>query len=228
MTPRNFGAALAAAAASLFAGVLDAPASVLDVFSVAPNPVAAGGLANLDLQLTLIADPGYFGAQITGGSVTFSSGYGTSATVAIPVEDSTFANVGAAFSYADSGSYAPGFTAVVDYAEEYTAYGVLGYTYGVVGYSTAIVGTYPCGAFGRSVCYELGLLPEYGSIPQYGYYTASTTFEDTLNGSAELTATPLPAALPLFGAGLGALRLLTWRWKRKLKTTTVKTPCRTL
>ena len=34
----------------------------------------------------------------------------------------------------------------------------------------------------------------------------------TLNGS---TATPLPAALPLFATGLGALGLLGWRRKRK-------------
>jgi hypothetical protein len=32
------------------------------------------------------------------------------------------------------------------------------------------------------------------------------------------TATPLPAALPLFATGLGALGLLGWRRKRKAKT----------
>jgi hypothetical protein len=31
--------------------------------------------------------------------------------------------------------------------------------------------------------------------------------------------TPLPAALPLFATGLGALGLLTWRRKRKAVTT---------
>jgi hypothetical protein len=31
----------------------------------------------------------------------------------------------------------------------------------------------------------------------------------------QLTATPLPAALPLFATGLGALGLLGWRRKRK-------------
>ena len=96
-----------------------------------------------------------------------------------------------------------------------------------MGYATAIGGTYPCGLFGPSFCYELGLLPEYGSIPQYGYHTASTTIEDSLNGSADLIATLLPAALPLFGAGLGALRLLSWRRKRKVHTATGKMRCRT-
>jgi hypothetical protein len=37
-----------------------------------------------------------------------------------------------------------------------------------------------------------------------------TTHQDT---------TPLPAALPLFGTGLGALGLLGWRRKRKAQAT---------
>ena len=36
-----------------------------------------------------------------------------------------------------------------------------------------------------------------------------------VTGTAEITATPLPAALPLFAGGLGALGLLGWRRKRK-------------
>jgi hypothetical protein len=43
------------------------------------------------------------------------------------------------------------------------------------------------------------------------------TFPIGLNGTltAEVSATPLPAALPLFAGGLGALGLLNWRKKRK-------------
>jgi hypothetical protein len=37
-------------------------------------------------------------------------------------------------------------------------------------------------------------------------------------GEGALQATPLPAALPLFAAGLGALGLLGWRRKRKAQT----------
>jgi hypothetical protein len=38
----------------------------------------------------------------------------------------------------------------------------------------------------------------------------------TLNGqSSQLSETPIPAALPLFASGLGALGLLGWRRKRK-------------
>jgi hypothetical protein len=35
--------------------------------------------------------------------------------------------------------------------------------------------------------------------------------------SASVSATPLPAALPLFASGLGALGLLHWRKRRKLR-----------
>ena len=34
-------------------------------------------------------------------------------------------------------------------------------------------------------------------------------------GAGTFTVTPLPAALPLFATGLGALGLLSWRRKRK-------------
>jgi len=37
---------------------------------------------------------------------------------------------------------------------------------------------------------------------------------DSVIGVADVTATPLPAALPLFAGGLGALGLLGWRRKR--------------
>jgi hypothetical protein len=43
--------------------------------------------------------------------------------------------------------------------------------------------------------------------------TTGPIFENLTSGS--LTATPLPAALPLFASGLGALSLLGWRRKRK-------------
>jgi hypothetical protein len=39
-----------------------------------------------------------------------------------------------------------------------------------------------------------------------------------LSGSLTPTPTPLPAALPLFATGLGALGLLGWRRKRKART----------
>ena len=45
----------------------------------------------------------------------------------------------------------------------------------------------------------------------------SVFFADDLNVGVN---TPLPAALPLFAAGLGALGLLGWRRKRKAQAAT--------
>ena len=56
------------------------------------------------------------------------------------------------------------------------------------------------------------------SQDQYGNtLTASgtATITELPPGEAQLSATPLPAALPLFASGLGALGLLGWRRKRK-------------
>ena len=46
-----------------------------------------------------------------------------------------------------------------------------------------------------------------GGLPLPDYFSGMLT--------AEVAATPLPAALPLFAGGLGALGLLGWRGKRK-------------
>src|SRR5262249_26847541 len=50
----------------------------------------------------------------------------------------------------------------------------------------------------------------------------TATFPDSQNGSFEfalgVTTTPLPAALPLFATGLGALGLFGWRRKRTRAT----------
>jgi hypothetical protein len=51
----------------------------------------------------------------------------------------------------------------------------------------------------------------------FSSYSVSAGFSDILSGTltAEVSATPLPAALPLYATGLGALALLRWRRKRK-------------
>ena len=53
---------------------------------------------------------------------------------------------------------------------------------------------------------------------EYGFDTGGNGFDftdATWSGSGTFTATPLPAALPLFASGLGALGLLGGRRKRK-------------
>jgi hypothetical protein len=62
-------------------------------------------------------------------------------------------------------------------------------------------------------CSVVGAGPEANGQPQpYG------TLAFVLNTSAPST-TPLPATLPLFASGLGALGLLGWRRKRKAQAT---------
>jgi hypothetical protein len=51
-----------------------------------------------------------------------------------------------------------------------------------------------------------------GSPPIFCSVSAAT---GPVTGSADPATTPLPAALPLFASGLGALGLLGWRRKRK-------------
>jgi hypothetical protein len=56
------------------------------------------------------------------------------------------------------------------------------------------------------------VFPSSGLIPTGGSTTLTVTVPDGLSLEP---ATPLPAALPLFATGLGALGLLGWRRKRK-------------
>ena len=61
-----------------------------------------------------------------------------------------------------------------------------------------------------------------GTFTLSGFEDELTGFESRLiNGGSittEIAATPLPAALPLFAGGLGALGLFGWRRKRKNAT----------
>jgi hypothetical protein len=49
-----------------------------------------------------------------------------------------------------------------------------------------------------------------------GYNVPSNTFLSNVSVTPDEVATPVPAALPLFATGLGALGLLGWRRKRKV------------
>jgi len=74
-----------------------------------------------------------------------------------------------------------------------------------------------------------GIAPGFTNIGYFGggqggCCNSPTFFDDSLAAPAEVTVTetsvvPLPAALPLFATGLGALGLLGWRRKRKVQAT---------
>jgi len=58
---------------------------------------------------------------------------------------------------------------------------------------------------------QLGYLTANGSY----FYSALGTDGGSVTVTPEVSATPLPAALPLFATGLGAMGLFGWRRKRK-------------
>jgi len=57
-----------------------------------------------------------------------------------------------------------------------------------------------------------------GLLAGEAYFNIHTTFSQSGEIRGFLAETPLPAALPLFATGLGALGLLGWRRKRKSAT----------
>ena len=60
--------------------------------------------------------------------------------------------------------------------------------------------------------YNLSLSPSFGSLFEIA---AEHGLSGDISISLVAEQTPLPAALPLFASGLGALGLLGWRRKRK-------------
>jgi hypothetical protein len=80
----------------------------------------------------------------------------------------------------------------------------------------AYVGVLCCGSpgIGRGIVFEGTYFPEVnnGGVHDFGGVSASYSPGSDVIGVNE---TPLPAALPLFATGLGALGLLGWRRKRK-------------
>ena len=99
----------------------------------------------------------------------------------------------------------------------------------ITGHSTpSTTAPFSIGTFGSSTCetdlcinvqtYFNPLSPgpysENLGVP-YDISTVDPTASITLNGTGVPGQTPLPAALPLFASGLGAMGLLAWRRRRK-------------
>lgn len=193
-------------------------------FTVIPSTINVGQNADLELILTLQPDVVNFAGPpyaesltYTGGSVTIFAGDGASQifniSSASTVQTFDFNHV-----FSTPGPYTPNYTFQTTYEFSYT---------------TDLPSTYPVFIDYR---YEpnynnaLGCGQDTCLVPYYAYETVPYTFvsdssdsgqgSGTLNVNAALIATtPLPAALPLFASGLGALGLLGWRRKRKAQAT---------
>ncbi len=86
---------------------------------------------------------------------------------------------------------------------------LVGLTSGVIAGGEVYVGCSPLAA----LCHTWGNWASYGLMEEY---FGGNSLRGTI--TAEVSATPLPAALPLFASGLGITGLLAWRRKRKTST----------
>jgi hypothetical protein len=212
-----------ALAAGLCLAATQASASIVDAFTVSPNPIDAGSTALLDLSLNLNPDPGYFNAMFTGvGDVSLSSGNGGTASIGL-TSGTTSQDIKESFVYLLAGNYSPSYSATVGYSEQHTVYEQTGSYWVPTGYWYYY--EYPCGFL--SYCDGSYWVSTGGYYqPTYSYVTETVyqTFED--EGSLDLVVndvspgngpgeTPLPASLPLLGTGLGALALFASSRKSK-------------
>ena len=68
---------------------------------------------------------------------------------------------------------------------------------------------------GKRARMSLGTYPAFGLAKARTRESGGNVFAPTTGGGGQGGETPLPATLPLFVTGLGALGLLGWRRKRK-------------
>jgi hypothetical protein len=183
-----------------------AQSSVVPIFTTSSDTITAGGQDVLNLHLDLLADPGNYGAQFAGGSVTFYSGVGSSTSFDLGFGGSA-RDFSYAFSYTDPGTYTPSFTLTGSYTQSYDANVQIGSFPKTVLVSSKQC-TFPCFTYATTL------------IPIYEKQTFSDSQAFSLRGDTMLTAdpvaTPLPAALPLYATCLGLIALLAWRRRRRV------------
>src|SRR5262249_7002444 len=92
-------AACFAAALLLLAGQSAWASVVVDSFIINPNSISAGAPSELDLQLSVVPDSGFFNAVFTGGSVTLNSGFGPTQTDSILNNGTSTQSFSATFTY---------------------------------------------------------------------------------------------------------------------------------
>ena len=165
----------ALALAALSVGMTSrASAAVVSIFD-SRTSILEGRRNFVALFLSLDDPEGFLDATFAGGSVTFFSGYETSKTFNMSSNaiGRRTADVRTFFDYPDAGTYTTSFS-------------------GVINFGIPLVISLFCGGpviieCGSEITFPLGIDSQ------------------SISGSATLTvtATPLPAALPLFGAGLG-------------------------
>ncbi len=151
-------------------------------------------------------------------AVLFGAGSAKASTVDISITDPTFTETFTLPVPYTPSSYVSGFyfyTGIIPVSGSYSSDG---FDFINTGFRDGSIEDY----FGHLEIYTAMLYSSPESSPTFllGTYTglnSVTGYTDTV----KITATPLPAALPLFAGGLGGLGLLGWRRKRKAQAVTV-------
>jgi hypothetical protein len=179
--------------------------SVLPIFSTQSDTITAGQKGVVNLRLDLLADPGNYGAQFAGGSMTLYSGNGAQTQFDLGF-GGTSRDFSYAFDYALPGTFTPSFLLSGSYTEKRDETVYL-YDYAQTSSVISSKCRFPC------VTYITKLIPVYGTAT----FDDSHAFSYTGSLSLQTTplATPLPAALPLYATGLGLIALLAWRKRRR-------------
>jgi hypothetical protein len=191
------------AAAVLFSSA--SQSSVLPIFSTQSDRIVAGQQGVFNLHLDLLADPGNYGAEFAGGSVTLYSGNGAQTQFDLG-SGGTSRNFSYAFDYASPGTFAPSFMLSGSYTEKHDETVYL-YDYAQTISVISSKCRFPC------VTYTTKLIPVYGTTSFSDSHAFSYTGDQSF--SVAPVATPLPSALPLYATGLGLIALLTWRKRRR-------------
>jgi hypothetical protein len=216
MKPKLLGVVAALIGFAAVTPALAIPLSLVDEGSITYDPNT--GLRWLDVTQSINLSHDYVASQFGPGGQFFGFRYATSAEVSLLFTDGGIPNP---YGIGPQNSDSPAYLSLI---------GMLGatltlaqtngqgqYTYGITS-TTGFLNADPA----PGLAYVLAMLNisaiadnlcncQYADAAQGLIFP---TAHDQLIGSF-LVATPLPAALPLFATGLGALGLLGWRRKRK-------------
>jgi hypothetical protein len=195
---RGFMTAIAIPA-MLFGSLLSAPAQAafVETLDQVGSNVVASGSGSIDLASLMLGGGGMVTAQITPAFANISSGPATLTPY------SSYSGI------SGPTSFGSGFTSVAasgsgDIVEVVGSASLLDLPSGYV--SGALLSN--TSAYTSTTLSLLGVTP---GTYEWTWGTGATADSFTL----EIGTTPLPAALPLFATGLGAMGLFGWRRKRK-------------